>query len=77
MVHKSHEISGLGDACHYLHQMLTETEDWQLDFYNIEGALLMTFENDEETLQALEDVEDTYQMVCEAMDMALMMGNEF
>ncbi len=77
MIHKSYEISGLGDICHHLHEMIDETEDWQLDFYNLYGNLLMTFENDEETLKALEDVEDTYQMVSEAMSIALMMGNEY
>lgn len=77
MVHKKFEISGLGDVCHHLHQMVDIEEDWEVEFYNFDGALLMTFENDDETLKALQDVEETYQMVSEAMDMAMMMGNEY
>lgn len=75
MKHEKYNVSGLNEMCHYLRELRDET-DWRIDFYNVYDALLMSFISDDETLHILKDEDDTYQMVTESMDIALMMGNE-
>lgn len=76
MIHEKYTVSGLGQVSHYLEQMIEVEEDWRLDFYNVYNQLLFTFINDDETLKALKDENDTYQMITEYMDIAIMMGME-
>lgn len=78
MIKEKYNISGLGEVCHYLEAIHEKAngEDWQIDFYNTYNDLLFSFENDDETLQALKDENDTYQLVVESMDIAMMMGKE-
>lgn len=76
MIHEKHTVSGLGQVSHHLEQMKEVDEDWRIDFYNIYEQLLFTIVSDEETLKALKDENDTYEMITECMDIAIMMGME-
>ncbi|MDD3393658.1 MAG: hypothetical protein EOM28_07550 [Clostridia bacterium] len=76
MTHKKLTITGLNEMVYHLREYKDKT-DWQIDFYNIYGALLLSFDSDEETLQRLQDEDEAYKMVTEWMDVALMMGKEY
>ncbi|MDD4844696.1 MAG: hypothetical protein PHU31_10265 [Anaerotignum sp.] len=76
MIHKKHTITGLNEMVYILREY-KDKKDWQIDFYNIYGALLLSFDSDAETLQRLEDEDETYRMVTEWMDVALMLGKEY
>lgn len=77
MINERYNISGLSEICFHLEKFRDKTdEDWQIDFYNAYDILLFSIENDEDTMEALKDHEETYKMVSEFMDIALMMGNE-
>ena len=76
MIYEKYTVSGLDEMCYYLTQLKDKT-DWKLDFYNIYGVLLLSFDSDEETLERLKEDSTTYEMVTEWMDVALMMGKEY
>ncbi len=76
MIHKKHTITGLNEMVYILREYKDKT-DWQIDFYNIYGALLLSFDSDEETLARLRDEDEAYRMVTEWMDVALMLGKEY
>ncbi len=62
---------------YYLKKYRRVREDWRVDFYNEFDTLLLTFENDEETVERMKDDDELYAMVTEWMDVALMMGKEY
>ena len=70
-------IRSLDDICYYLKKYRRVREDWRVDFYNEFDTLLLTFENDEETVERMKDDDELYAMVTEWMDVALMMGKEY
>ena len=76
MIHEKFTVTGLEEMVYLLREKKDLT-DWRIDFYNIYGALLLTFDSDEETLARLEDENEAYRMVTEWMDVALMMGKEY
>lgn len=76
MTYEQFTITGLNEMVYHLRKYKDLT-DWQVDFYNVYGALLLSFESDEETLERLKDEEEAYRMVTEWMDVALMMGKEY
>ncbi|WP_352399854.1 hypothetical protein [Anaerotignum sp.] len=76
MIHEKFTITGIDEMVYHLSKYKDKT-DWQIDFYNIYGALLLSFDSDEETLRRLKDPEEAYRMVTEWMDVALMMGKEY
>lgn len=76
MTHEKFTIQGIDEMVYHLRKFKKKT-DWQIDFYNIYGALLLSFDSDEETLNRLKDDNETYKMVTEWMDVALMMGKEY
>lgn len=76
MIHEKFTVTGLEEMVYLLREK-KDLADWRIDFYNIYGALLLTFDSDEETLARLEDENEAYRMVTEWMDVALMMGKEY
>ena len=76
MIHEKFTITGLEEMVYHLRQYKDKT-DWQVDFYNVYGALLLSFDSDEETLDRLREEDEAYRMVAEWMDVALMMGKEW
>lgn len=76
MIHNKFTITGIEEMVYHLQQYKDKT-DWQVDFYNIYGALLLSFDSDEETLLRLKDEDEAYRMVAEWMDVAIMMGKEY
>ena len=52
------------------------SEEWQADFYDEYGRHMLTFESDEDTLEALQDDDALYQLVAEWLDFALMVSPE-
>ncbi|WMI81203.1 hypothetical protein [Anaerotignum sp. MB30-C6] len=76
MIHEKFTITGIDEMVYHL-TLYKDKTDWQIDFYNIYGALLLSFDSDEETLHRLKDEEEAYRMVTEWMDVALMMGKEW
>ncbi|WP_313529863.1 hypothetical protein [Anaerotignum sp.] len=76
MIHEKFTITGIDEMVYRLSEYKDKT-DWQIDFYNIYGALLLSFDSDEETLRRLKDYDEAYRMVTEWMDVALMMGKEY
>ena len=77
MIHDRFIIRSLDDICYYLKKYRRVREDWRVDFYNEFDTLLLTFENDEETVERMKDDDELYAMVTEWMDVALMMGKEY
>lgn len=77
MIHDKYTIRSLDDICYHLKKYRRVREDWRGDFYNEFDALLLTFENDEETLERMKNDDELYAMVTEWMDVALMMGKEY
>lgn len=77
MIHDKFRIHSLDDICYYLKKYRRVREDWRVDFYNDYDSLLLTFENDEETVERMKDDDELYAMVTEWMDVALMMGKEY
>lgn len=77
MIHDRYNIHSLDDICYYLKKYRRVREDWRVDFYNEFDTLLLTFENDEETVERMKDDDELYAMVTEWMDVALMMGKEY
>lgn len=76
MTHEKFTIAGLNEMVYHLREYKDKT-DWKIDFYNIYGALLISIDSDEETLERLQDEDEAYKMVTEWMDVALMMGKEY
>ncbi len=76
MIHEKFTVEGLEEMVYHLREK-KDIKDWRIDFYNIYGALLLTFDSDEETLARLQDENEAYRMVTEWMDVALMMGKEY
>ena len=74
MIHDKYKFQDLSEVCYYLRKYRKVTEDWQADFYNMYDELVATFENDEETMERLKDEDETYAMVTEMMDIAMLMG---
>ena len=77
MIHDIFTIRSLDDICYYLKKYRRVREDWRVDFYNEFDTLLLTFENDEETVERMKDDDELYAMVTEWMDVAPMMGKEY
>lgn len=77
MIHDRFTIRSLDDICYCLKKYRRVREDWRVDFYNEFDTLLLTFENDEETVERMKDDDELYAMVTEWMDVALMMGKEY
>ena len=77
MIHDRFTIRSLDDICEYLKKYRRVREDWRVDFYNEFDTLLLTFENDEETVERMKDDDELYAMVTEWMDVALIMGKEY
>ena len=77
MIHDRFTIHSLDDICYYLRKYRRVREDWRVDFYNEFDTLLLTFENDEETVERMKDDDELDAMVTEWMDVALMMGKEY
>ena len=77
MIHDKYTISGLGEICNHLQKYKDLTEPWKADFYNVFGGHIFQLEGDEETMERLQDDDDTYTMVTEIMDVALSMGRQY
>jgi len=77
MIHDKYTITGLGEICYHLSKYKHLKEDWKADFYNVYGSHLLHFENDEETMERLQNEDETYTMVTEWMDVALAMGKQY
>lgn len=74
MIHDQYKFQDLSEVCYHLRKYKNVTEEWQVDFYNMYGELVASFDSDEETMERLKDEDETYTMVTELMDIAMMMG---
>ena len=70
MRHDKYRYSNTEEIVWYLKKYRRVQEDWQADFYDEYGRHMLTFESDEETLEALKDDDDLYAMVAEWLDFA-------
>ena len=74
MRHDKYRYSNTEEIVWYLKKYRRVHVDWQADFYDEYGRNKLTFESDEETLEALKDDDDLYAMVAEWLDFALMVS---
>ena len=70
-------ISGINEIWYHLKKYKDRTDEWRADFYDAEEQLIFSFEGDEETMERLKSDEETYAMVTEMVDVAIMMGVDF
>ena len=70
-------VSGINEIWYYLKKYNKWTDEWRADFYDAEGQLICSFEGDEETMERLKSDEETYALVTEMVDVAIMMGVDF
>jgi len=70
-------IRTLDEICYHLIKYRKVTEPWQADFYDVDDTFLGSFESDEETMERIQDDSETFAMVTEFMDFAMMMGTDF
>ncbi len=70
-------ISSLDELYYHLRQYKDRKDPWEAAFYNVDRDLLFTVESDEETMEALQDINATYELATQLLDMAMMMGNYF
>ena len=59
-------ISGINEIWYHLKKYKDRTDEWRADFYDAEEQLICSFEG-----------EETYAMVTEMVDVAIMMGVDF
>lgn len=76
MRHDTYRYSNTEEIVYYLKQYRRVQEDWRADFYDAYGRHMLTFENDEETLDALGDEDKLYALVAEWLDFAMMIQPE-
>lgn len=76
MIHEKYRYSNTEEIVWHLKKFRRVNEDWQADFYDEYGRHMLTFENDEETLEALQDDDKLYTLVAEWLDFALMVNPE-
>ncbi len=77
MTPDKYTICALDEICYHLIQYRKRKDEWQADFYDIEDNFLCSFESDEETVERIQDDGETFAMVTEVMDFAMMMGMDF
>lgn len=77
MVHDTYTFQDLSEICYHLRKYKDMEEDWQADFCNVYGELVVSFDNDEETMERIQDEDDKYAMVTELMDIAMQMGKSW
>lgn len=77
MTPDKYTVRALDEICYHLIKYRKRTDAWQADFYDIEDIFLCSFESDEETMERIQDDGETFSMVTEYMDFAMMMGAEF
>lgn len=77
MKHDTYQFQDLSEVCYHLRKYKDCTEPWQADFCNMYGELVASFDSDEETMERLQDEDETYAMVTELMDIAMMMGKHW
>ncbi len=76
MKHDKYRYTNTEEVVWYLKKYRRVDEEWQADFYDEYGRHMLTFESDEDTLEALQDDDTLYQMVAEWLDFALMVSPE-
>ena len=76
MRHDKYRYTNTEEIVWYLKKYRRVDEEWQADFYDEYGRHMLTFESDEETLEALQDYVSLFQMVEEWLDFALMVSPE-
>lgn len=77
MVHDTYTFQDLSEICYHLRKYKDMEEDWQADFCNVYGELVVSFDNDEETMERIQDEDEKYAMVTELMDIAMQMGKSW
>ena len=77
MIQDSYTLQGLSEMCYHLGKYKSLKEDWQADFCNVYGDLVVSFDNDEETMERIHDEDERYAMVTELMDIAMQMGKSW
>ena len=70
-------VSGINEIWYHLRKYKDRTDEWRADFYDNDQQFLRSFEGDEETMERLKTDEETYALVTEMMDVAIMMGVDF
>ena len=76
MRHDKYRYSNTEEIVWYLKKYRRVDEEWQADFYDEYGRHMLTFESDEETLEALQDDAALFSMVVEWLDFALQINPE-
>ena len=56
MIHEKYRYSNTEEIVYHLKKFRNVKEDWQVDFFDEYGRHMLTFENDEETMEALYDM---------------------
>ncbi len=64
------------EIVYYLKKYCRVNEAWRADFYDEYGRHMLTFESDEETLDALQNEDKLYALVAEMLDFAMMVQPE-
>lgn len=77
MIHDKYTFQDLSEICYHLRKYKDMEEDWQVDFCNVYGELVVSFDNDEETMERIQDEDEKYAMVTELMDIAMQMGKSW
>ena len=77
MIHDKYTFQDLSEICYHLRKYKDMEEDWQADFCNVYGELVVSFDNDEETMERIQDEDEKYAMVTELMDIAIQMGKSW
>ncbi|HIY04227.1 MAG TPA: hypothetical protein H9733_04625 [Candidatus Anaerotignum merdipullorum] len=77
MIHDTYTFQDLSEICYHLGKYKSLKEDWQADFCNVYGDLVVSFDNDEETMERIQDEDERYAMVTELMDIAMQMGKSW
>ncbi len=77
MIHDKYTFQDLSEICYHLRKYKDMEEDWQADFCNVYGELVVSFDNDEETMERIQDEDEKYAMVTELMDIAMQMGKSW
>ena len=77
MIHDKYTFQDLSEICYHLRKYKDMEEDWRADFCNVYGELVVSFDNDEETMERIQDEDEKYAMVTELMDIAMQMGKSW
>ncbi len=77
MIHDTYTFQDLSEICYHLRKYKDMEEDWQADFCNVYGELVVSFDNDAETMERIQDEDEKYAMVTELMDIAMQMGKSW